>query len=84
MLKEYDTVQVARLDTDDRAYQGTEGICRPPCVGDVATICHEYEPSNARAAVAVECVDENGRTIWLADFSRDELKLVASSAREKT
>lgn len=79
MMKEYDVVHVARLDTVDRAYEGTEGVCRPPRVGDVAKICHEYEPWNPRAMVAVECVDESGCTLWLADFSRDELELVPAS-----
>jgi hypothetical protein len=38
-------------------------------VGDVATICHEYQPDNPDARVAVEMVDENGNTIWLADVT---------------
>jgi hypothetical protein len=45
-------------------------------VGDVATICHEYNPKDPTAAVAVEMVDRNGRTVWLADFERAELELV--------
>lgn len=41
---------------------------RPPQLGDVATICHEYEPKDRTATVAVEMVDAEGYTIWLADF----------------
>lgn len=37
---------------------------RSPTVGDEATICHEYNPSDAGAQVAVEKVDEEGRTVW--------------------
>lgn len=77
-LKEYDTVRIVKLNRVDRWFDGTEGVMRAPRVGDVAVICHEYEPTNPSALVAVEMVDENGMTIWFADFARDELELVSS------
>jgi hypothetical protein len=75
-LREYDVVRVIKLIHADRPFDSSEGVRRPPRVGDVATICHEYEPDAATAAVAVEMVDGNGLTLWLADFQRDELELV--------
>ena len=45
-------------------------------IGDVATICHEYEAGDDTAVVAVEMVNKDGMTIWLADFQRTELDLV--------
>jgi len=75
-LREYDVVRVARLLTPNRLYDGTEGVMRPPSVGDVATICHECEPCDPGALVIVEMVDRAGMTIWLADFSKEELELV--------
>ncbi len=76
ILREYDVVLVARLLTADRPYHGTEGVLRPPSIGDIATICHEYEPSDPSASVAVEMIDQNGMILWLADFSKEELELV--------
>ena len=78
-LREYDVVRVTRLLTRDRRFDGTESIRRAPKVGDVATICHEYDPHDTTAVVAVEMVDENGLTVWLADFERAELELVQRS-----
>jgi hypothetical protein len=75
-LREYDVVRVVRLVTPRRSFGGTEGVRRPPKVGDVATICHEGHPRDPEAQVAVEMVDETGVTVWLADFDRSELELV--------
>ena len=83
MLKEFDRVRVVRLDQAHREFQGTDGVRRAPRIGDVGAICHEYEPENPLAPVAVESVDEMGKTVWLADFSREELELVSASAAGK-
>lgn len=75
-LREYDIVRVVKLIQADRPYDGTEGVRRPPKVGDVATIGHEYDPKDLTAVVAVEMVNGDGLTVWLADFERTELELV--------
>jgi hypothetical protein len=75
-LREYDTVRVVRLGNLERQFQGTEGVCRSPKVGDLAVIVHEYDPDNPAAPVAVEMLDDEGYTVWLADFEKDELELV--------
>lgn len=75
-LREYDVVKVVQLVQADRPFDGTEGVRRPPQVGDVATICHEYDPQDPTVLVAVEKVDDDGFTVWLADFERSELGLV--------
>ncbi|MEM1439871.1 MAG: hypothetical protein AAF545_14110 [Pseudomonadota bacterium] len=64
------------LNDPDRRVDGTEGVVRAPKVGDTATVCHEYDPEDDQASVAVEKVDSDGYTVWLADFSRDELQLI--------
>jgi hypothetical protein len=79
-LREYDSVRVVRLLTPHRHYDGTDDVRRAPAVGDIAIIVHEYDPDDPRAPVAVEKVDPDGNTIWLADFERDELELVETSA----
>jgi hypothetical protein len=73
-FREYDGVRVTKLLNPSRTFSGTEGVTRPPKVGDEAIICHQYHPQDASAAVAVELVDSQGRTIWLADFLPQELE----------
>ncbi len=75
-LKEYDVVRVVKLNDPARKFDGTDGVRQPPRIGDVATICHEYDPKDPVAPVVVEMVDHEGRTLWLADFQRSELELV--------
>lgn len=74
-LREYDSVRVVKLLTEDRQFSGSDGA-RAPRIGDVACICHEYDPKDPTADVAVEMVGEDGLTVWLADFARSELELV--------
>ena len=80
-LQEHDTVRVSRLLSPSRAFDGTESVKRPPIVGDEATICHQYNPDDPAAALAVEMVDERGYTIWLADFVPEELEFIARPSR---
>ena len=73
-FREYDGVRVTKLLNPSRTFSGTKGVSRPPRVGDEAMICHQYDPQDASAAVAVELVDLQGQTIWLADFLPEELE----------
>jgi hypothetical protein len=79
-IREYDVVRVTRLLDAARSFTGTESVARAPAVGDVATVCQEYQPTDPTARVAVEMVDSSGSTIWLADFERSELELVVDAA----
>lgn len=79
-IQEYDRVRVIRIIRPDREFEGTDGVARSPRVGDVATVCHEYQPDDSTAIVAVEMVDSRGYTVWLADFDRTELELVSRPA----
>jgi hypothetical protein len=82
-LREYDVVRVRQIVGPARDFSGTQGVSREPRVGDVATICHVYDPEDFRAPVAVEMVDEKGMTVWLADFGREELELVSRGSEMK-
>jgi len=75
-LREYDVVRVVRLNSPVRDFTGTECVRRAPRVGDEATVCELYAPNDPAASVAVEMVDRQGMTVWLADFVPDELELV--------
>jgi len=76
LLQEYDVVKVVKLLNPDRKFDGTDDISRPPRIGDIGTICHDYDPGNQDSVVAVEMVTKDGMTVWLADFKREELELV--------
>jgi hypothetical protein len=73
-LREYDIVRVVRLNRPDRPFCGNAR--RAPQLGDLATIVHEHSPQDRDGDVAAEMVDENGDTVWLADFEKSELALV--------
>ena len=71
MFNELDCVVVRALQSPTRHVDGTEGIKRQPRVGDQGTVVHVLGSN----AYVVESVDHAGMTIWLADFSVDELTL---------
>ena len=79
IIREYDVVRVANLKKPDRSFDGTDGVKRPPEIGDIATVCHEYDRKDISAEIAIELVDDDGLTVWLADFDRDELELVSKA-----
>jgi len=72
MLKELDVVRVIRLAEPVRRFTGTKDIARAPRVGDVGTIVTLYDPVN----LCVECVADDGMTVWLSDFRADEVEVV--------
>ncbi len=74
-LQELDVVRVVRLHRQDRGFTGTESVMRPPRIGDVGAIVGVYGEADD-TPVAVEMVDSDGLTVWLADFERTELELV--------
>ena len=74
---EYDVVRVTQLLQPDRYYDGTQGVKRSPRVGDIGAIVHM--PPGSNSWCIVESVDNDGLTIWLADFVADELELVEAA-----
>lgn len=70
-MKEHDPVKVVRLLRTDRPFDGTENVKRPPQIGDVGTIVHLASGDFC----IVESVDSEGCTVWLADFSIEELEI---------
>ena len=76
-LQKYDLVRVKQMIQSDRKYDGTEGVKRSPRVGDRGVIV--YIPPGTNSWCIVECMDQDGFTIWLADFVDDELELVEAA-----
>lgn len=75
-LSECTVVRVVRLHQPHRHWLSSEGVGRPPAIGDTGTIVHVYALHDPATPYIVECVDDDGLTIWLADFDRDELEVV--------
>jgi hypothetical protein len=73
---EHDAVVVRRLRTPTRHVMGSEGVRREPRVGDQGAIVSVLDADH----FSVECVDGEGRTLWLAHFHRDELDSVTANA----
>ena len=76
-FRELDVVRVVHLADPARAYDGSEASRRPPRIGDTGTVVHVLGPG---ASYLVECVREDGYTIWLAEFHAAELDLVTRPA----
>jgi hypothetical protein len=73
MFRELDVVEIVKLLTPDRPYCGTEGVSRSPQVGDKGTIVNILSPGEPNMMFDVECVDNDGFTVWLAGFWPEEL-----------
>ena len=72
-VREFDSVQVVRLATLEREFDGTEAVVRAPRVGDIAVVAHDWEPDDPAGTVIAEMTDEDGYTVWSADFDKHEL-----------
>ena len=68
----YTRVRVSRLLTPQRAVSGSGASVRQPQVGDTGTVV-EYFGNLEGATYLVESVDAEGATVWLAEFSAQEL-----------
>jgi hypothetical protein len=64
-------VRVVKLLTPARPFESSGGVGRPPAVGDTGAVVMAY---GDHCVYTVECVHPDGRTVWLADFKRDELE----------
>ncbi len=76
MFAEYSTVRVVRFIQAERFFEeGADEITRQPRIGDegivVATGSHEGE-----RLYMIECITDDGDTVWVAEFSPDELELI--------
>ena len=50
---------------------------RLPRVGDRGTVVQLLRPGDPATTYLVEAVNGEGETIWLGEFSRDELELLS-------
>ena len=75
MFEEYDVVLVKRAPGEKRDMIGTEDIARRPEPGDVGVVllCLGLG-SNGANWYSVECVGDEGATVWLMDLREDEMQ----------
>lgn len=70
---EYSPVRVVKLLRQGHDYWGTDCVRRPPQVGDTGAIVYVLDWFNP-PAYFVESVNQHGYTVWVADFTADELE----------
>lgn len=77
ILPEHSTVRVQQLIDEDRPFNGTQDVKRPPEVGDTGTVVHITQHRwDGSLIYIVENAGPDGKTVWLADFTAEELSLV--------
>jgi hypothetical protein len=76
-IEELDMVRVVAIHRESREHEGTESVKRQPRVGDVGAVVHVYSSAAGKSLFAVEAVNKEGLTLWVADFQGTELKLEA-------
>lgn len=77
ILPEHSTVRVQQLIDEDRPFNGAQDVKRAPQVGDTGTIVHITQHRwDGSLIYIVENAAPDGKTVWLADFTAEELALV--------
>ena len=76
-MREYDCVKVIELLQSNRPYQGAASVMRPLSVGDIGAVVYVYSVQSEAVGYIVESVNEEGNTVWLADFLPDEIAPVS-------
>jgi hypothetical protein len=74
-VKYLDVVKIIKLLESERHFDGSPSVMRPPEKGDIGTIVEVFQTSQ-KVAYCVECVDNEGCTIWLADFLPEEIQSI--------
>ena len=69
------TVKIVQLNTVTRQISGTAGITCQPKIGDIGAIVERFTESG-EPSYEVECVSDDGMTVWLGTFLHTELELV--------
>ena len=78
---EFDTVRVVALHGTPESHLGVLDAERPPRIGDLATVVDLIAgPPGAGTRYIAEVGYPDGRMVWLAEFSADELEFVSRPA----
>jgi hypothetical protein len=82
-LEQYGMVRVRTLLKPPDAYDGWRLNQRPPHVGDVGCIVEILHAAGLPDCYVVESSGTDGITIWLGDFSEDELEPMELDAKNQ-
>jgi hypothetical protein len=75
---EFDTVRVVALHGTPESHLAVTGAERPPRVGDLATVVDLITRApGAETRYIAEVGHPDGRMVWLAEFSADEVEFVS-------
>lgn len=80
-LVEFDTVRVIAVAASSRELDGSGTVRRAPRIGDVGAVVHVLEKQDA-VVLVVESVDQDGLTVWVAEFAPHELERVGPCTRQ--
>jgi hypothetical protein len=75
-LKQYGLVRVRQLLQPAAEYDGWRVNQRPPQVGDVGTLLDILRAADLPDRYVVESSGADGITVWLGDFTAEELEAV--------
>jgi len=82
-FRKYEVVEIVKLSQAPKAYEGSSLNKRAPVLGDRGTIVEVLSAPKVDTCFVVECVEPDGGTAWLADFSAEELAPVADVSCRK-
>ena len=71
MLEQFDVVKIISIHKEN-IVSGSAQNMRRPKIGDLATIIEIYQDPKG---YELECVDNDGNTIWISAFSLTEIEL---------
>lgn len=70
---QYSAVKIVAMSKPADAYDSWGINCRAPAIGDIGTIVEILRSEDGAATYVVECVNPDGSSEWLADFSALEV-----------
>ena len=72
-FRELDVVRVIALHGAPAEHLAVARVQRPPRIGDIGTVVERA--ADAPSRYLVESVTGEGETVWLAEFTADEIEL---------
>ena len=78
-ITELDLIRVVAMVGSPESHLAMNDCLRAPAVGDVGTVVGldpPRLPTDRKTQFVVESCDDEGNTVWLAQFSRNEIRLV--------
>ena len=75
-LQQYGIIRIRRLLSSPGSYDGWRVNQRLPLIEDMGVIVDVLHTPGLPDRYVVESIDADGTTVWLGDFSAEELEMV--------